>query len=63
MLTDPIHAGLIGDIQDGEAIQLQTGYIPGRPNLVGEWDRKSVEGEAIRLEWLCDWNNDLHHAS
>lgn len=63
MGTDPIHAGLIGDVQDGEAIQLQMVYVPRRPYLVGEWDWKSVEREAIWLEWLCNWNNDLHLTS
>lgn len=60
MRTDPIHTGCVGDIQDGEAIQLQMVYVPRRPNLVSKWNWKSIEGKAIRLEGFCDWNDDLH---
>jgi hypothetical protein len=51
----PIHAGLIGNVQDGEAIQLQMVYVPRRSDLVSEWNWEPIEGEAIRLERLCDW--------
>ena len=34
--------------------------VPGRSNLVSEWDWESIEGETIRLEWLCDWDDNLY---
>ena len=62
MRANPIHAGLICNIQDREAIQLQMVEVPGCPDLVSEWDREPIEGEAVRLEWLCDRNDNLHSA-
>ena len=35
-------------------------YVPRCPNLVSEWDWKSIEGETVRLERLCDRNDNLH---
>lgn len=61
MRTDPIYAGFVGDVQDGEAIQLQVMQIPRCSNLVREWDRESIEGKPIRLERLCNWGDNLYH--
>lgn len=63
MRTNPLHAGLIGDVQDGEPIQLYAVKVPRRSDLVSERDRESIEGEAVRLEGLCDWDDDLHRIS
>ena len=63
MWTNPIHTGFVGNIQGGEAIQLQMVDVPRCPDLVSERDRKSIEGEPIRLEWFCDWDDNLYHTS
>jgi hypothetical protein len=52
MWVNPIQAGLIGNVQDGEAIQLQMVYVPRRSDLISERNWEPIEREAIRLERL-----------
>ena len=52
MWVNPIQAGLIGNVQDGEAIQLQTVYVPRRSDLVSERNWETIERKAVRLERL-----------
>jgi hypothetical protein len=61
--TEPVHTGEIGNIQEREAIELQTMQIPRCFDLVGEWYRESVKGRPVRLERFCDRGDNLFQKS